>query len=142
MPGACYGNLPGVDVSLLIGVVVGLLVLWAALLALFWVFRPKDVSVRELVGVVPDLVRMLRDIVRDPTAPLDVRLVLIGLLVWILSPIDLIPEFIPVVGPLDDVLVAVVALRYVRRRIGADGMQRRWSGSADGLALLGRVAGF
>ena len=85
---------------------------------------------------------MLRDIVRDPSSPMDVRLVLVGLLVWILSPIDLIPEFIPVLGPLDDVLVAVVALRYVRRRIGVEGMRDRWQGSDDGFALLGRVAGF
>ena len=120
---------------------VGILVLWAVLLALFWVLRPKGVSARELVGVVPDLVRMLRDIVRDPASPLDVRIVLVGLLVWIVSPIDLIPEFIPGLGPLDDVIVAVVALRYVRRRIGIDGIRARWAGSDDGLRLLVRVIG-
>ena len=130
------------DLSIVIGVVVGLLILWAVLLALFWVLRPKGVPVRELLGVVPDLVRMLRDIVRDPSSPVDVRLVLVGLLVWIVSPIDLIPEFIPVIGPLDDVLVAVVALRYVRRRIGVEAMRVRWRGSDEGFALLGRVAGF
>ena len=130
------------DLSIVIGVVVGLLILWAVLLALFWVLRPKGVPVRELLGVVPDLVRMLRDIVRDPATPVDVRLVLVGLLVWIVSPIDLIPEFIPVIGPLDDVLVAVVALRYVRRRIGVEAMRVRWRGSDEGFAVLGRVAGF
>ena len=130
------------DLSIVIGVVVGLVVLWAALLALFWILRPKGVPVRELLGVVPDLVRMLRDIVRDPATPVDVRLVLVGLLVWIVSPIDLIPEFIPVIGPLDDVLVAVVALRYVRRRIGVEAMRVRWRGSDEGFAVLGRVAGF
>jgi uncharacterized membrane protein YkvA (DUF1232 family) len=131
-----------VDISLLLGIAVGLLVLWAALLALFWVFRPKGVSIRELAGVVPDLVRMLGSIVRDPSSPPDVRFVLVGALAWILSPIDLIPEFIPLVGPLDDVLVAVVALRYVRRRIGVDEMRTRWPGSDEGFALLGRVVGF
>ena len=131
-----------VDLRIVVGIVVGILVLWAVLLALFWLLRPKGVSARELVGVVPDLVRMLRDIVRDPATPLDVRVVLVGLLVWIVSPIDLIPEFIPVLGPLDDVLVAVVALRYVRRRVGVEGMRARWRGTDDGFALLGRVAGF
>ena len=130
------------ELSIVIGVVVGLLVLWAVLLVLFWILRPKGVPARELLGVVPDLVRMLRDIVRDPSSPVDVRLVLVGLLVWILSPIDLIPEFIPVIGPLDDVLVAVVALRYVRRRIGVEAMRVRWRGSDEGFAVLGRVAGF
>jgi uncharacterized membrane protein YkvA (DUF1232 family) len=131
-----------VDLRVLPGIVIGLLVVWAVLLALFWVLRPKGVPVRELLGVAPDLIRMLRSIVRDPSSPTDVRIVLVGLLVWILSPIDLIPEFIPVLGPLDDVVVAIVALRYVRRRIGVDGMRSRWTGSDDGFALLGRVVGF
>lgn len=64
-----------------------------------------------------------------------------GLLGWILSPIDLIPEFIPVLGPLDDVVVAVVAMRYVRRRVGVEDLQTRWSGSDQGFALLLRVIG-
>jgi uncharacterized membrane protein YkvA (DUF1232 family) len=131
-----------VDLRVLPGFVIGLLVVWAVLLALFWVLRPKGVPVRELLGVAPDLIRMLRSIVRDPSSPTDVRIVLVGLLVWILSPIDLIPEFIPVLGPLDDVVVAIVALRYVRRRIGVDGMRSRWTGSDDGFAFLGRVVGF
>lgn len=130
------------DLPVILGIVVGSAVLWAVLLVLFWLLRPKHVSVRELLGVVPDLVRMLRSLVRDPTMPLDVRLVLVGLLVWILSPIDLIPEFIPVLGPLDDVVVAIVALRFVRRRVGVTEMRARWPGTDDGFALLGRVVGF
>jgi uncharacterized membrane protein YkvA (DUF1232 family) len=130
------------DLRVIGGVAVGLLILWAALLVLFWVLRPKGVAARELIRVVPDLVRMLRSLVADPGSPLDVRLVLVGLLAWIVSPIDLIPEFIPVVGPLDDVLVAIVALRYVRRRIGVNQMRARWPGTDDGFALLGTVVGF
>ena len=84
---------------------------------------------------------MLRSIVGDGSAPPDVRFVLIGLIAWILSPIDLIPEFVPILGPLDDVVVAVVALRYVRRRIGIDDLHRRWSGTPDGFALLVQVIG-
>ena len=99
-------------------------------------------AARELIRVVPDLVRMLRSLVADPGSPLDVRLVLVGLLAWIVSPIDLIPEFIPVLGPLDDVVVAIVALRYVRRRIGVNEMRARWPGTDDGFALLGTVVGF
>ena len=81
-------------------------------------------------------------IVRDPASPLDVRLVLIGLLAWIVSPIDLIPEFISVLGPMDDAVVALVALRYVRRRVGVGAMRARWPGTDDGFVLLGRVVGF
>jgi uncharacterized membrane protein YkvA (DUF1232 family) len=68
-------------------------------------------------------------------------LVLIGLLAWIVSPIDLIPEFIPVLGPMDDVVVAIVAMRYVRRRVGTDELRQRWVGSEAGFAMLLRVIG-
>ena len=129
------------DLGWLVGIVVALVVLWAALLALFWVFRPKDVSVRELLRVVPDIGRLLRSIITDRAVPLDVRLVLVGLLVWIISPIDLIPEFLPGIGPLDDVIVAVVAMRYTRRRLGIEDLRMRWVGSEDGFALVERVIG-
>lgn len=72
---------------------------------------------------------------------LDVRLVLVALVAWIVSPIDLIPEFIPVLGPLDDIGVAILAMRYVRRRVGVEDHRRRWSGTDDGFALLLRVIG-
>ena len=125
----------------LVGIAIGLVVLWVALLALFFVLRPKDVPVRELIAVVPDVLRLLRSLVRDGTVPVDVRLVLVGLICWIVSPIDLIPEFIPVLGPLDDVVVAVVAMRYVRRRVGIEDLRDRWQGTPDGFALLTRVIG-
>ena len=98
-------------------------------------------SALELIRVIPDVVRLIRSVITDRGAPFDVRLVLIGLLVWIISPIDLIPEFIPVLGPLDDIVVAILVLRYVRRRIGDEELARRWPGTHDGYALLARVVG-
>ena len=127
--------------ELILGLVVGLLILWIALLAMFFVLRPKDVPSRELLAVVPDVLRLLRSLVRDRSVPTDVRIVVIGLVAWILSPIDLIPEFIPVLGPLDDVVVAVVAMRYVRRRVGIVDLAERWQGTPDGFTLLTRVIG-
>jgi uncharacterized membrane protein YkvA (DUF1232 family) len=128
-------------VDVIVAVVVGLIALWALLLVLFWVLRPKGVLVRELLGLIPDVLRLLRSVIGDRSAPLDVRLVLVGLLAWVVSPIDLIPEFIPVLGPIDDVVVAVVAMRYVRRRVGIEDLRRRWTGTDDGFALLIRVIG-
>jgi uncharacterized membrane protein YkvA (DUF1232 family) len=130
-----------VDLKLIFGIVLGLVVVWVLLLALFWLLRPKDVPVREILRVIPDLLRLLRSIITDRTAPLDVRFVIGFLFVWIVSPIDVIPEFLPVIGPLDDVIVAVVALRYVRRRMGNEDLRGRWPGSADGFAVLQRVIG-
>ena len=125
----------------LVAVLGGLVLIWVALLLLFWALRPRGVPAGELVRLVPDILRLLRAIIGDRTAPLDVRVVLVGLLVWIISPIDLIPEFIPVLGPLDDVVVAVVSMRYVRRRLCTDALRGRWVGSDDGFALLIRVIG-
>ena len=129
------------DLSPLLAIVLGLLVLWGLLLVLFLALRPRGVALRELLGLVPDLVRLLRAIVADGSAPADVRLVLVGRLAWIVSPIDLIPEFIPVLGPIDDIVVAVVAMRYVRRRLGVTDLRRRWTGTEDGFAILMRVIG-
>jgi uncharacterized membrane protein YkvA (DUF1232 family) len=129
------------DVGVVVGVIGAVLALWVALLVLFWLLRPKDVPVSEVIRLIPDVLRLLRAIVGDRSTPLDVRLVLVGLLAWIVSPIDLIPEFIPVLGPLDDIVVAVVAWRYVRRRMGVESLQQRWSGTHDGFRLLLRAIG-
>jgi len=130
-----------VSLEVVLAIVVGLLLVWALLLVVFWLLRPRDVSVRELLGVIPDVLRLLRSLIGDGSVPPDVRIVLIGLIAWIVSPIDLIPEFIPGLGPLDDVIVAIVAMRYVRRRVGLEALRDRWVGSEDGFALLARVIG-
>jgi len=129
------------SLDLIIGIAVGLLVLWIALLVLFFLLRPRDVPLRELLAVVPDVLRLLGSLIRDESVPADVRLVVVGLVAWIVSPIDLIPEFIPVLGPLDDVVVAVVAMRYVRRRVGIADLEARWQGTPDGFTLLALVIG-
>ena len=84
-----------VGLELIIGLVVGLIVLWLALLALFFLLRPKDVPLREVLAVVPDVLRLLRSLIRDGSVPTDVRVVLVGLVAWIISPIDLVPNSSP-----------------------------------------------
>ena len=129
------------DISTILTILLALVVLWGVTLVVFWLLRPKGVTIRDLVGLIPDILRLLRSLIGDRTAPLDVRLVMVGLVAWILSPIDLIPEFIPVLGPMDDVVVAIVALRYVRRRVGTADLRRRWTGSDAGFAMLLTVIG-
>jgi len=130
-----------VDASIVVEILIGIVALWVAVLVLFWAFRPRGVAVREVLAIVPDVLRLLRSLIGDRSAPLDVRVVLVGLVAWIISPIDLIPEFVPVLGPIDDIVVAVVAMRFVRRRMGVEDLRRRWSGSAAGFDLLVRVIG-
>ena len=108
---------------------------------LLWVLRPRDVRLGDLLRVVPDILRLCRDLLADRRAPIGVRVAIGCLFVWLISPIDLVPEFIPVLGPLDDVVVAVIVLRYVRRRLGTTDLRERWRGTPEGFALLEGVMG-
>jgi uncharacterized membrane protein YkvA (DUF1232 family) len=82
---------------------------WALLVRLARRLPPG--LLRDLAGFVPDCVTTVRRLRRDPRVPrrAKVAVTLAGL--WLLSPIDLVPEFLPVIGPLDDVLVVALALR-------------------------------
>ncbi|MBI3751280.1 MAG: DUF1232 domain-containing protein [Chloroflexi bacterium] len=126
---------------IVLAIVAGLLVLWLLVLGLFWLVRPRGVPIGELVRLVPDTLRLIRSLITDANVPPDVRVVMVGLLAWLLSPIDLIPEFIPVLGPIDDVVVGIAAMRYARWRIGIDGLRRRWAGTEAGFATLARITG-
>ena len=129
------------DPGSVVRIIAGLLLAWALLVLVLWLVRPRDIGLRELLGVVPDILRLVRDLLADPASPVGVRVALGFLLIWLISPIDLIPEFIPVLGPLDDVVVAVLVLRYVRRRLGTEDLRRRWRGSAGEFDALARLLG-
>jgi uncharacterized membrane protein YkvA (DUF1232 family) len=129
-----HARLGDKDWTPIIAIVAALVAFWIAMLLIFWLLRPKGVPVRDIIRVIPDVLRLLRSVITDRSAPLDVRVVLIGLISWMISPIDLIPELIPVLGPLDDVVVAVVAMRYVRRQVGIEDLRTRWAGTPEGFA--------
>lgn len=120
-------------------IILALVSAWLLLIGWLWLIRPRDVGMTDLVRVVPDIARLVRNVLGDATAPGSVRIALVVLLVWLVSPIDLIPEFIPVLGPLDDVIVAVLILRFVARRLGVDGLRRRWPGTDEGWGVLARL---
>ena len=129
------------DWRTILGIGAGLLLVWAALIALLWIVRPRDTRLGELIRLVPDLLRLVRRLVGDRSIPLGARVALVILLAWLISPIDLIPEFVPVLGPLDDVVVAVLVLRYVRRTVGLEELRERWPGTPQGFELLSRIIG-
>ena len=125
----------------ILALVVAIVAIWALVLGLLWLLRPRGVRARDVLRVLPDLLRLVRSIIGDRSTPVDVRLVLVGAIAWIASPIDLIPEFIPVIGPLDDVVVAILAIRYAARRLGRDELRRRWTGTDEGFAMIARLLG-
>ena len=96
---------------------VALVVATWALLALLARRLPPGL-LRDLASFVPDCVTTVRRLRRDPRVPRRAKIV-VGLAgLWLLSPIDLLPEFLPVIGPLDDVLVVALALRYAAPATG------------------------
>ncbi len=127
------------NASILLAIVAGCALAWATFVALLWFLRPRDARLGELLRLVPDVLRFGRDLIRDRTVPLPTRVAVAGLVIYLLNPIDLIPDVIPIVGALDDVVVAVLVLRYVRRVIGPEAFRRRWPGTDEGFALLARV---
>lgn len=123
-------------VLLIIGIVVGI---WLVLVALIWLHRPSRHLAGAALRLLPDMLRMLRALVGDPATPRTERWLLIGLFAWLASPIDLLPEFLPGIGPLDDIVVAAIVLRFVSRRLGRDYLRAHWPGNDDGFALVERL---
>ena len=122
-------------------VVGGLLVLWLLLLALLWRARPDELTARGARRLLPDVLRLVRRLAADRSLPRAVRVRLWLLLAYLLSPIDLVPDFVPVLGYADDVVVVAWALRSVVRRAGVEALDRHWPGEPAGLAVVQRVAG-
>jgi uncharacterized membrane protein YkvA (DUF1232 family) len=91
--------------------------------------------------LVPDVVRLTGRLARDPAAGLGVRLGLFALLVYLASPIDLVPDFVPVLGYADDAVIVALALRFVARHAGPDVVRANWPGTPEGLQALLRLAG-
>jgi uncharacterized membrane protein YkvA (DUF1232 family) len=124
-----------------LGIAAGLLSLWLVLLLVLWRTRPEETRLREALRLLPDLIRLLRRLATDPTLPRGVRIRLIALLAYLAIPIDLVPDFIPVLGYADDAIITVLALRSVVRGAGPGALARHWPGTPEGLATLHRLAG-
>ena len=123
------------------GAAAGLVATWVALLVALLVVRPKGSLLTESLRLLPDLLRLLRDLAADGTQPRGVRWRLGLLLAYLAMPFDLVPDFLPVIGYADDVVVVVWTLRSVVRTVGVAELRRHWRGTDDGFAALCRVAG-
>ena len=136
------GTLAPVDWwQVLLGVLGGLALLWVVLLAGLWWVRPDGMTTTAALRVLPDLVRLVRRLGADASLPRGVRIRLWLLLAYLLLPIDLVPDVVPVLGYADDAVVVALALRAVVRRAGADALARHWPGDPAGLEVVSRLAG-
>src|SRR5829696_8060376 len=121
-----------------------LLVIAAAVMVALWTLlvvlaaRLPPGLLKNLAGFLPACVTLVRRLRADPRVPGQVKAAVVVAGLWVLSPIDLLPEFLPVIGPLDDVVVVALALRYAARRVPREVLVEAWPGERR---LLERLIG-
>lgn len=124
--------------------VIRLALIAIGLVAASWVVmivlaaRLPEGSAKDLASFLPSCAKMLRTLRTDPRVPRRAKLAVGFAALWVLSPIDLIPEFLPVIGPLDDIVVVALALRYAGRQVPRPVILEAWPGNP---ALIERLLG-
>jgi uncharacterized membrane protein YkvA (DUF1232 family) len=109
---------------------------WIVMIAL--AARLPDGVAKDLASFLPSCVTMLRILRTDPRVPRRAKLAIAFAALWAISPIDLIPEFLPVIGPLDDIVVIALALRYAGRQVPREVILDAWPGNPS---LINRLLG-
>jgi uncharacterized membrane protein YkvA (DUF1232 family) len=127
--------------NLALGVVAGLVLAWLALVIGLILVRPRGGLLREALRLLPDVIRLIRRLAADKTLPHGVRIRLVLLLAYLAIPIDLIPDFVPVLGYADDAIIVTAVLRSIVRRSGLDAIRAHWPGTDDGFAAVVRLTG-
>ena len=123
-----------------LAVLGALVAVWLVFVVALVVARPRGGLLRESLRILPDLVRLLTRLARAPDLPRGVRVRLGLLLGYLALPVDLVPDFVPVLGYADDAIVVVLVLRSVVRRVGVEPLRAHWPGSDDGFTTLCRLA--
>jgi uncharacterized membrane protein YkvA (DUF1232 family) len=113
-----------------------MVVLWGLLIVLAARLPPG--LLKDLTGFLPACVTLVRRLRADPRVPWQAKAAVVLAGLWVLSPIDLLPEFLPVIGPLDDVVVVALALRFAARRVPREVLVEAWPGEPR---LLERLIG-
>lgn len=118
---------------------VALVVLWVVA-ALVLLALGRRTLARELITLLPNLVRLFRGLLGDPRVPGSSKALLLLGGLWLASPIDLIPEFLPGIGGIDDAVVAALILRHLVKRAGPDVVRDHWHGDPRTIGLVLKVA--
>src|SRR4051794_32311943 len=110
------------------------MVTWALMIVLARRLPPGPA--KALAAVLPACVTAARRLRKDPRVPRRAKVAVAFAALWVISPIDLIPEFLPVIGPLDDVVVVALALRYAARQVPRDVLMAAWPANPATLERL------
>lgn len=118
-------------------IVIGLAVVvasWGLLIVL--ASRLPEGSLKELVGFLPACATTVNRLRNDPRVPRRAKIAVALAAIWVASPIDPIPDFLPVIGVFDDVLVVALALRYAARRVPREIVVEAWPASPSTIERL------
>jgi uncharacterized membrane protein YkvA (DUF1232 family) len=124
---------------LLIAVAVAVVAAVYALLVAGLFLAGRHADAKAVARFVPDCVVLFRRLLADPRVPRRRKLLLGAALGYLVMPIDLVPDFIPVAGQLDDAIVVALALRAIARGSGPGLLDELWPGPRKSLALLRRL---
>ncbi|CAN5295777.1 DUF1232 domain-containing protein [soil metagenome] len=98
-------------------------------------------AARALISLIPDCLVLFRRLLKDPRVPRRRKLALLAVIPYLAVPIDVVPDFIPIAGYLDDAIIVALVLRYVLRGATTELIQEHWTGPSESLALILRLAG-
>jgi uncharacterized membrane protein YkvA (DUF1232 family) len=116
-----------------------LVFVWLVFVVALYFTRPDKSTISDTARLLPDTVRLVRRLAGDRTIRFTTRLPVWLLLGYLIFPIDLIPDFLPVIGYADDAIVTVLVLRWFVRHVGPDKLGEHWPGSPDGLTRVRRL---
>jgi uncharacterized membrane protein YkvA (DUF1232 family) len=116
-----------------------LVAVWAALVGVLLLAGRRQDAL-ALARFIPDCVVLFRRLLSDPRVPRSGRLAIGALLVYLALPFDLVPDFIPVIGQLDDAMLVAFALRFVLRAAGPELLAEHWPGPSESRRVLARLA--
>ena len=109
--------------------------LWLLLIAALVLLGRRE-GARELAAFVPDCVVLFKRLLHDGRVPRRAKVALALLLLYLVIPVDLVPDFIPVAGQLDDAILVAAVLAYAARSTGAELIEGLWPGSERGLRVV------
>jgi uncharacterized membrane protein YkvA (DUF1232 family) len=112
--------------------------LWAGFVA--WLYAVgRHTDARAVAGFIPDCIVLVSRLLRDERVPRRRKLLLVALTGYLALPFDLVPDFIPVAGQLDDVIIAALVLRHLVRTSGAALIREHWPGPDRSVEILLRA---
>ena len=117
-------------------VIAGCVLVFYAAFVVTLIVAGRRPSVRDLARFIPDCIVLVSRLLRDPRVPLRHKLLLGALAGYLAMPFDIVPDFIPVAGYLDDAVVVFLTLRAVLKGTGRELLREHWPGPESSLALL------